>query len=171
MEGRSWGDLMMPIHTEAERLLKQAFEAWKTEAPKLALWAEDNLPEGFAVFDFPYAPPHTSTHHQWPRTDQPGDQTAHPCGVYLSKHRILSAPRLRSPRGMRRRMDDRQNLSQPESVITTTEKSPSRNLQKKTCTADSRRTVREPLCREPSWRENMELRSKKAIEWGLPQTL
>jgi hypothetical protein len=32
-------------------------------------------------------------------------------------------------------MDDRQNLSQPESVITTTEKSPSRNLQKKTCTA------------------------------------
>jgi hypothetical protein len=34
-------------------------------------------------------------------------------------------------------MDDRQNLSQPESVITTTEKSPSRNLQKKTCTAES----------------------------------
>jgi hypothetical protein len=32
-------------------------------------------------------------------------------------------------------MDDRQNLSQPESLITTTEKSPSRNLQKKTCTA------------------------------------
>jgi signal transduction histidine kinase len=32
-------------------------------------------------------------------------------------------------------MDDRQNLSQPESVITTTEQSPSRNLQKKTCTA------------------------------------
>ena len=80
--------------------------------------------------------PRTSTHHRWPRTDQTGDQTAHPCGVYLSKHRILSAPRLRSPRGMRRRMDDRQNLSQPESVITTTEKSPSRNLQKKTCTAE-----------------------------------
>jgi hypothetical protein len=35
-------------------------------------------------------------------------------------------------------MDDRQNLSQPESVITTTEKSPSRNLQKKTCTAGQR---------------------------------
>ena len=34
-------------------------------------------------------------------------------------------------------MDDRKNLSQPESVITTTEKSPSRNLQKKTCTAAS----------------------------------
>jgi hypothetical protein len=26
-------------------------------------------------------------------------------------------------------------------------------------------------CREPSWRENMELRSKKAIEWVLPQLL
>ena len=38
-----------PDRTEAERLLKQALEAWKTEAPKLALWAEDNLPEGFAV--------------------------------------------------------------------------------------------------------------------------
>jgi hypothetical protein len=66
-------------------------------------------------------------------------QTAHPCGVYLSKHRVLSAPRLRSPRGMRRRMDDRKNLSQPESVITTTEKSPSRNLQKKSCAAMVRR--------------------------------
>jgi hypothetical protein len=32
-------------------------------------------------------------------------------------------------------MDDRKNLSQPESVITTTEKSPSRNLQKKSCAA------------------------------------
>jgi hypothetical protein len=38
-------------------------------------------------------------------------------------------------------MDDRQNLSQPESVITTTEKSPSRNLQKKTCTADLEENV------------------------------
>jgi hypothetical protein len=37
-------------------------------------------------------------------------------------------------------MDDRQNLSQPESVITTTEKSPSRNLQKKTCTAPVKTT-------------------------------
>jgi methionine synthase II (cobalamin-independent) len=26
-------------------------------------------------------------------------------------------------------------------------------------------------CREPSWRENMELRSKKAIEWVLPHFL
>jgi hypothetical protein len=34
-------------------------------------------------------------------------------------------------------MDDRKNLSQPESVITTTEKSPSRNLQKKSCAAGS----------------------------------
>jgi transposase-like protein len=44
-----------PDRTEAERLLKQALEAWKTEAPKRALWAEDNLPEGFAAFDFPDA--------------------------------------------------------------------------------------------------------------------
>jgi len=43
-----------PDKTEAERLLRQALEAWQTEAPKLALWAEENLPEGFAVFDLPH---------------------------------------------------------------------------------------------------------------------
>jgi transposase-like protein len=44
-----------PDKTEAERLLKQTVAAWSTEAPKLAQWAEDNLPEGFTVFDLPHA--------------------------------------------------------------------------------------------------------------------
>jgi transposase-like protein len=44
-----------PDKVEAERLLRQALDAWKTEAPKLAQWAEENLPEGFAVFDFPHS--------------------------------------------------------------------------------------------------------------------
>jgi len=44
-----------PDRAEAERLLKQAIEAWAADAPKLAQWAEDNLPEGFAVFDLPLA--------------------------------------------------------------------------------------------------------------------
>jgi putative transposase len=44
-----------PDRVEAERLLKQAVEAWATDAPKLALWAEDNLLEGFTAFDFPHA--------------------------------------------------------------------------------------------------------------------
>jgi transposase-like protein len=44
-----------PDKAEAERLLRQAIEVWKTEAPKLAQWAEENLPEGFTVFDLPYA--------------------------------------------------------------------------------------------------------------------
>jgi transposase-like protein len=39
---------------EAERLLRQALDAWRTEAPKLAHWAEENLPEGFTVFDLPH---------------------------------------------------------------------------------------------------------------------
>lgn len=43
-----------PDKAEAERLLRQALDAWKTEAPKLARWAEENLPEGFTVFDLPY---------------------------------------------------------------------------------------------------------------------
>ena len=40
-----------PDKIEAERLLKQALEIWAKEAPKLAEWAEENLPMGFAVFD------------------------------------------------------------------------------------------------------------------------
>ena len=37
---------------EAERLLKQAVELWRTDAPKLADWAEANLQDGFTVFNF-----------------------------------------------------------------------------------------------------------------------
>ncbi|MBK8319820.1 MAG: transposase [Betaproteobacteria bacterium] len=44
-----------PDGTEAERLLRQAIDDWRTEAPKLAQWAEENLPEGFAVFKLPIA--------------------------------------------------------------------------------------------------------------------
>lgn len=42
-----------PDRAEAERLLKQAVEAWRADAPKLAAWAEENLIEGFTVFNFP----------------------------------------------------------------------------------------------------------------------
>lgn len=42
-----------PDKAEAERLLRQAIETWAKEAPKLALWAEENLPMGFSVFDLP----------------------------------------------------------------------------------------------------------------------
>jgi len=44
-----------PDATEAERILRQAIEGWRTEAPKLAQWAEENLPEGFTVFNWPIA--------------------------------------------------------------------------------------------------------------------
>jgi transposase-like protein len=44
-----------PDKAEAERLLRQAVELWTKEAPKLAAWAEENLPMGFAVFDLPIA--------------------------------------------------------------------------------------------------------------------
>ncbi len=36
-------------------LLKQGIEVWGTYAPKLAAWAEANLPDGFTVFNFPAA--------------------------------------------------------------------------------------------------------------------
>lgn len=44
-----------PDLAEAQRLLKQAIEAWTIEAPKLAAWAEQNLPEGFTTFGLPFA--------------------------------------------------------------------------------------------------------------------
>ncbi len=44
-----------PDRAEAERLLKQAIEAWSADAPRLAQWAENNLLEGFTVFDLPLA--------------------------------------------------------------------------------------------------------------------
>ena len=42
-----------PDRVEAERLMKQTIEFWAIDAPKLAQWAEENLPEGFAAFDVP----------------------------------------------------------------------------------------------------------------------
>lgn len=42
-----------PDKSEAERCLLQAIERWRTKSPKLAQWAEENLPEGFAKFLLP----------------------------------------------------------------------------------------------------------------------
>ena len=42
-----------PDRAEAERLMTQTIELWAADAPKLAQWAEENLPEGFAAFDLP----------------------------------------------------------------------------------------------------------------------
>lgn len=42
-----------PDKAEAERLLRQFVDTWKPDAPRLAQWAEENLPEGFAVFNLP----------------------------------------------------------------------------------------------------------------------
>jgi putative transposase len=36
---------------EAERKLKGFVKSWSEKAPKLADWAEENVPEGFAVYD------------------------------------------------------------------------------------------------------------------------
>jgi len=44
-----------PDRAEAQRLLNQAISLWQKDAPKLAEWAETNLPEGFAALDYPPA--------------------------------------------------------------------------------------------------------------------
>ena len=42
-----------PDQEEAEHLLGKFLERYRKKAPKLATWAEENLPEGFTVFSFP----------------------------------------------------------------------------------------------------------------------
>jgi transposase-like protein len=67
-----------PDKREAERLLRIALDAWRKEHPKLALWAEEAIPESLTVFDFP------ASHRVRLRTTNglerypPGTQTPHP---------------------------------------------------------------------------------------------
>ena len=42
-----------PNLVEAERLLAQLVARYAESAPKLASWAEENIPEGLTVFGFP----------------------------------------------------------------------------------------------------------------------
>ena len=42
---------------EAQRLLNTALKEWLLSRPQLVVWAEKNLPLGFAVFDLPEAHP------------------------------------------------------------------------------------------------------------------
>jgi transposase-like protein len=44
-----------PDRLEAERLLAKAIKAWQKPAPRLAAWMDENLPEGFTVFELPPA--------------------------------------------------------------------------------------------------------------------
>ena len=38
---------------EAQRLLRLCIDRWQEKAPQLALWMEENIPEGLSVFQFP----------------------------------------------------------------------------------------------------------------------
>lgn len=42
-----------PDLEEAERLLHKTVEKYREKAPRLAVWMEENIPDGFAVFAFP----------------------------------------------------------------------------------------------------------------------
>ncbi len=44
-----------PDRAEAERLLKKLCDTYRTTAPALAEWAEENIPEGLTVFAMPSA--------------------------------------------------------------------------------------------------------------------
>ena len=42
-----------PDRAEADHLLAKFLDRYESTAPKLVQWAEENLPQGFTVFDFP----------------------------------------------------------------------------------------------------------------------
>lgn len=42
-----------PNRQDAERLLKRSVESYAESAPRLSVWMEENIPEGFAVFALP----------------------------------------------------------------------------------------------------------------------
>jgi len=47
--------LSAPNRDEARRLLDLAVENYRSKAPRLSSWMEENIPEGFTVFMLPYA--------------------------------------------------------------------------------------------------------------------
>ena len=47
--------LSAPNRDEARRLLDLAVEKYRSKAPRLSAWMEENIPEGFTVFRLPYA--------------------------------------------------------------------------------------------------------------------
>jgi putative transposase len=47
--------LSAPNKDEARRLLDLAVEKYRSKAPRLSSWMEENIPEGFTVFMLPYA--------------------------------------------------------------------------------------------------------------------
>jgi putative transposase len=47
--------LAAPNRDEARRLLDLAVEKYRSKAPRLSSWMEENIPEGFTVFMLPYA--------------------------------------------------------------------------------------------------------------------
>jgi len=47
--------LLAPNRDEARRLLDLAVDKYRSKAPRLSSWMEDNIPEGFTVLMLPYA--------------------------------------------------------------------------------------------------------------------
>ena len=90
-------------------------DAWKSDAPKLAQWAEENLPEGFTVFDLRDVA-RSPAHDELLGTHQSRDHPPHPRRADLAQHHILLASRLGRVGRVRRGVDDRNDLSQLEGM-------------------------------------------------------
>ena len=78
-----------PHLNEAKRLLAETVQQYRTSAPKLATWMEENLPEGLLVFAFtPRVPGGASPPHpddERVGTAQPGDPASDAGGAAVSQ--------------------------------------------------------------------------------------
>jgi len=76
-----------PDRQEAEALLKKIVAKYAQDAPRLATWMEENLPEGLTVFAFP------ESHRRLIRTtnglERLRDSSTLPCSITLSQRGIL----------------------------------------------------------------------------------
>ena len=86
------------------------------DAPKLANWAEENLPDGFTTFELPLGQrPRLRTTNCLERVNRELKRRTRVASIFpntASCLRLVSAPGGRVGRGV----DDRENLYQPESL-------------------------------------------------------
>lgn len=96
-----------PDHKTAEEFLSAAIQKYVVSAPRLSAWLEDNLAEGFTVFDFPLE--HRRSIRTTNSLERINKETSSGSGC-LSERSFLSEIGFRITDGDQRRMADREML-------------------------------------------------------------
>ena len=81
---------MLPDRKTAEEFLQAAIQKYAVSAPRLSAWLEENLSEGFTVFDFPLEHRKIHPDNQQPGTDQQGNSKKDESGWCFSERGFVS---------------------------------------------------------------------------------